>query len=425
MHIHVKNGHVIDPANQIDKTTDLFISNGEIAAIDHSPDGFVTEKIIDATGLVVCPGVVDLRAHCREPGLENKATIASETRAAVSAGITTLCCPPDTDPVVDTPAVATLIQRRAEEAGFARVLPLGALTQNLNGTHLSEMHALKTAGCVGVTNAMYPVANTLIMRRAMEYAATHDLTVFINPEDHALCNNGSANEGPVATRLGLPGIPEAAETVAVASCLALIEQIGIRAHFSLISCKRSAYMIARAQHDGLSVTADVCAHQLHLTENDILDFDSRCHVRPPLRTQRDLEGLRKAVGSGAISAICSDHQPHERDAKLAPFSVAAPGMSTLETLLPLTLHLYHNGHLSLNQAIASLTCNPSQILGLDTGTLTVGECADICIFDPDQHWIFHEKDIVSQGKNTPFVDWEFAGQVRYTLSAGKLVYERA
>jgi len=337
MRLSILNGRVIDPVNGVDRVADLFVVKGRIAALGNAPEGFVADRSIDASGQLVCPGLVDLRARLREPGQETKATIASETRAAAAGGITTLVSPPDTDPVVDNPAVVDLIRHRAAQAGFARVLSLGALTQGLTGKTLAEMYALKTAGCIGVSNGDRAVSNTEVMRRAMEYAATQSLPVFLRAEDPWLAEGGCAHEGAVSVRLGLPGIPEAAETIAVARDLQLIEQTGVHAHFCGLSSVRAVKMIARARFDGLPVTVDVSAHQLFLTEMDIGYFDSQCHVRPPLRTQRDRDGLRQALADGTISAVCSDHQPHDVDAKLAPFPASEPGISGLETLLPLTL----------------------------------------------------------------------------------------
>ena len=423
MKIQIKNGRVIDPASDLDQLTDLHIADGKIIGHGKAPDGFVADRIIRARGLVVCPGFIDLRAHLREPGHEHKATIASETAAAASAGITTLCCPPDTDPVVDSPAVATLIRDQAATAGLAHVLPLGAMTQQLAGAQLSEMAALKNAGCIGISNGMRPLHNLLIVRRAMEYAATHDLTVFIHAEEDKLANGGCVHEGAVGSRLGLSGIPAAAETVAVAANLALIEEIGVRAHFSMLSTARATRMIARAQFDGLPVTADVTAHHLHLTEYDILDFDSQCHVRPPLRTQRDCEGLRQALAENTVSAICSDHQPHEGDAKLNPFALTVPGLSGLETLLPLSLKLVDGHNMSLKSVIERLTAGPAEILNIDAGTLGSGRAADICVFDPDAYWTLNADTMVSRGRNTPFLNWELKGRVTHTLVDGRIVYE--
>lgn len=425
MRIHISRGRLIDPANRIDAEQDLFIADGRIAAIGTAPDGFRADTLIDAGGRIVCPGLIDLRAQLREPGQEHKATIASETRAAAAAGITTLCCPPDTQPPIDTPAVAGLIRRRARAAGMARVIPIGALTQDLDGERLSEMAALKQAGCLGVGNGYRPLRNHLVLSRAMEYAATFGLTVFINPQDHALANDGRAHQGAVATRLGLAGIPGAAETVAVASVLALVDQIGARVHFSLLSTARAAQMIARAQHDGLPVSADVSAHHLHLTENDVLDFDSQCRVHPPLRSLRDRDGLRQWLARGAIAAICSDHQPHEADAKLRPFTETEPGISALETLLPLALRLVDDGVLDLGAAIARLSWHPARILGIQAGQLGVGCQADVCIFDPEARWVADDATLLSRGHNTPFFGWEMKGRVTHTLLSGRLVHEHA
>lgn len=407
----------------MDQVQDLHLDAGRIVALGKAPAGFKAEREISAHGRIVCPGLVDLSARLREPGFKHKATIASETAAAAAAGITTLCCPPDTQPVVDTPAVAELIHQRAAQAGKARVLVLGALTKGLAGVELSEMAALKEAGCVGVSNALHPAGNALIMRRAMEYAATHGLTVFLHAEDAHLAAGGCAHEGAVSTRLGLPAIPESAETAAVARELILIEQTGVRAHFCHLSSARAAQMIARAQHDGLPVTADVSAHHLHLTDMDLGHFNSLCHVRPPLRARRDLEALRHALAQNTVSAVCSDHQPHEADAKLGPFSETEPGISALETLLPLTLRLAQEGVLSLQDALARLTIGPARILDIEAGTLSVGAPADICIFDPEQHWTLGAETLRSRGHNTPFLGWEFKGRVTHTLLAGEVVYE--
>ncbi len=424
MKVAITNGHVIDPANGIDAQQDLFIAEGKTVALGQSPAGFSADETIDASQQIVCPGFVDLRAHLREPGEEHKGTIASETRAAARGGITTLCCPPSTHPIIDTPAVAQLVQRHAETAGYARVVPLGALTQKLEGSAITEMHALKMAGCVGVSNAMQAVSNTLVLRRAMEYAATYNITVFIHAEDVALANNGCVHEGAVGSRLGLPGIPTAAETVAVAATLALVEETGAQVHFSMVSSQRALQKISRARYDGLPVSCDVSAHHLHLTEIDLLGFNSLCHVRPPLRTQRDMEGLRKGVADGQIAAICSDHQPHEADAKLAPFGATEPGISALETLLPLSLRLVDDGIFSMTQMVSSLTHQPATILGIKAGRLSIGDLADICIFDPERYWTLDHHSMVSRGHNTPFFNWEMKGEVTRTLLGGKTVYER-
>ena len=421
MGLRIKNGRVIDPANNVDDVLDLFIEDGKIAALGGQPSGFTAEQEIDANGQIVCPGFVDLCARLREPGYEHKGNIATETRAAAKAGVTTLCCPPDSNPVIDTPGMIEHIHERAQEVGMAKVRVLGALTQGLAGKQLSEMYALKKAGCVGVSNAYHGV-NLHVMRRAMEYATSADLTVFINAEDPLLSIGGCAHEGQVSVRLGLPGIPESAETIAVASVLQLAELTGARVHFCHLSSAKAVQMVARAQHDGLPVSADVSIYHLFLTEMDIGYFDSNCRVKPPLRTQRDMEALRDALDKDSISAICSDHQPHDVDAKLAPFPSSEPGISSIESLLPLTLRLVESGLVSLSNAIACITSKPASILGIGAGNLSVGSAADICIFDPNYEWSFSCDQIVSFGKNSPFIGWEFKGCVAHTILDGNQVY---
>lgn len=421
--ITLSGGRVIDPANGIDRIDSVHIQGGRILAVGAAPAGFHAETQIDASGKIVCPGFVDLSARLREPGQEHKATIATESRAAAKAGVTTLCCPPDTKPVIDTPAVAKLLKERAELSGKVRILPIAALTQGLLGSELSEMWSLKNAGCVAVSNASAPIVSTLVLRRAMEYAASHDLLLMIRPEDPWLRNGGCAHEGAVATRFGLPGIPDTAETVAVAKALALVEQTGVSAHFGQLSCARSVALIARAWYEGLAVSADVAAHQLHLTELDLKEFDARYHVIPPLRTEEDRNALRRGLAEGVIAAVCSDHQPHDEDAKLAAFPSTEPGMSTLETLLPLTLRLVDQGVLGLADAIARLTSGPAGILGIKAGTLTPGTSADVCFFDPAARWTVGQTTWRSKGLNTPFWGGEMKGAVTHTLLAGNLVYE--
>ncbi|HEY5604091.1 MAG TPA: dihydroorotase [Gammaproteobacteria bacterium] len=424
MGLQIKNGRVIDPANNIDSVQDVFIERGRIAALGKAPAGFTAKTQIDASGQIVCPGLVDLCVRLREPGFEHKGNIATESRAAAKSGVTTVCCPPDTNPVIDTPGTIEYILERAGEVGLAKVAVLGALTQGLTGKQLSEMYGLKRAGCAGVSNAYHGI-NSQVMRRAMEYAASAGLTVFINAEDASLRAGGCMHEGQVSMRLGLPGIPECAETIAVARELQLVELTGVRAHFCHLSTAKAAQMVANARQEGLPVTADVAVSHLFLTEMDIGFFDSNCRVKPPLRTQRDMEALRAALTQRSISAICSDHQPHDVDAKLAPFPSSEPGISAIETLLPLSLRLVEMGVLSLPGAIACITSQPAAILGLDAGRLSVGGAADICIFDPERQWDFSEAQMVSFGKNSPFIGWEFTGCVTHTLLDGKPVYQRS
>ncbi len=422
MRIAIINGHVIDPRNDLNDKRDIYIQDDKIITVGKAPDGFEADVTIDANKLIVCPGFVDLCARLREPGLEHKGTIETETLAAAAGGITSICVPPDTNPVIDTPAVVELIHKRNQDAGFIHVYTLAALTRGLAGEHLTEMAHLKAAGCVGVSNVTHDVANPQVLRRAMEYAASVDMTVFLHPEDTGLANNGCAHEGAVSTRLGLAGIPEAAETQAVANYLMLVEQTGSRVHFCRLSTARAIQMIGRAKYDGQDITADVAAHQLHLTEMDIGYFDSQCHVRPPLRTQRDQAALRQAVANAQIEAICSDHQPHDVDAKLAPFAETEPGISALETVLPLSLRLVNDGLISLPEMVDRLSTTPAEILGINAGHLSVNAQADICIFDPNGHWVLDPDNLLSHGHNTPFRNWELQGRVIKTICNGEIVY---
>jgi len=422
--IIIKNGRLIDPANNIDQLADIQISDGKITAIaaGNTIDASGNTQLINASNLTIIPGMVDCCARLREPGLENKATIQSETVAATKAGITTLCCPPDTDPVIDEPAVVELINRKTIISAHSQVVTLGALTSGLHGEHLSEMNALQQAGCVGVSNCRNPVENSLILKRAFAYAATFDLRVFIEPDEHWLSAGGCAHEGKIATRLGLKGIPVSAETIAITRALELVAETGVSAHFGRLSSAQGAEMIARAKNEQLPVTADVNAHQLHLTEQDISSFNSSCHVIPPLRTLRDMEALRNAVANNTIDAICSDHQPHNIDAKQAPFASTEAGISALETLLPLCLRLSQQTSISLSQVISKITHAPATILGLDAGTLTVGANANICIFDDNEDWQLTTDAINSHGKNSPFLGWNFQGKVKHTVINGKLLF---
>jgi len=421
--LRIRGGRIIDPANGVDRDGDLCVAEGRIVAIGATPDGFTPKREIDATGCVVCPGLVDLAARLREPGAEHKASIASEARAAAAAGITTVVCPPDTDPPVDTPAVVELIHQRAAAADQARVEVLGALTHGLRGAQLAAMGALAEAGCVGVSNAHQPIRDTEVLRRALEYAATLGLTVFLHAEDPWLAEGRMVHEGAVSARLGLAGIPAVAETVAVARILMLAEASGARVHFCRLSTAAAVDQLGAAQAHGLPVSADVAAHQLHLTEDAIDGFDSLAHVRPPLRTAADREALRSGLAAGVITAVCSDHQPHEADAKLNPFPETEPGISALETLLPLTLALVRDGALTLPRAIDRLTQGPAVALGLARGTLAPGAPADVCVFDPETRYALTESDLLSAGKNSPFIGRELGGSAVVTLVEGRVVFE--
>lgn len=424
MKIRIKNGRVIDPASQFDARQDLYISHGKIVAIGKQPEGFETDKTIDATGLIVSPGLVDLSVRVREPGQEHTATILTETKAAAAGGVTTICVPPDTAPVIDNPTVVELIEDRAKKSGRSMVLTMGAMTQNLGNELLAEMARLKAAGCVGISNGLSPIKNSVILQRAMAYAATLDMTVFITASDPWLQSQGCVHEGAVSSRLGLGGIAESAETVALSRDLILIEQTGVRAHFHNLSTGKAVKLIREAQNRGLPVTADVSAHHLHLSEHDLGNYDALSHVLPPFRSIRDREQLQQGVRDGVISAISSHHQPLDIDDKLGPFAETKPGISGLETLLPLTMKLVEDDEVNLHTALAALTCNPADILGIDSGQIKVGAVADICLIDPDSEYECRPLNFVSAGKNSPFEGWLFNHQVSHTLFHGRLVHER-
>ncbi len=418
----IKNGRVIDPANEIDSIQDIWIDKaGNLTDASDVASKVNDNEIIDAEGQYVIPGVIDLCARFREPGHEHKADIRHESIAALRSGITQVCLQADTLPVIDTPAVVDLIQQKAQSVTAPTIHILGAMTIELKGTQLSEFAALKKAGCVGVSNADRAIADNLMMRNIMEYAASHDLKVFLGTQDPHLSTGGCAHEGQVSSRMGLNGIPAASEVISISRDLALVETTGVSAHFGRLSTAAAVKLIAQAQQQGLDVTADVSAHQLYLTENDLVGFNAQTHVIPPLRTMRDKEALRQAVADGVIGVICSDHQPHERDAKLAPFAETEPGISALETFVPLTLKLVQDKILTLDQAITAITQQPANILGIAGGSLSTGTAADITIIDPEASWTFNTADMLSRGNNSPFDNWQFHGKVTHTLLQGQQV----
>ena len=422
MRFIIRNGRLLCPGQQLDQLGDLYISNGRVVSAGKPVDGFSADLEIALDGQLVCPGIVDLSVHTREPGFEHKATIASETEAAVRGGVTGMVCPPDTRPVADNPSVIELVHQRQSRLGKTRIYPLGALTKGLDGRQLTEVAALRQAGCIGLSNADKPIIDTEVLRRAFEYAAGFDLPVFIHPEDSYLRNRGVMHEGKISTRLGLPGIPETAETIAISRALLLIEQTGVRAHFCRLSCARSVELIGAAKQQGLPVSADTGICYLYLTEMNVDGFNPQCHLWPPLRTDRDRQALLDGLRSGAIDAVCSDHQPHDEDAKAAPFSSTEPGASTLEVLAPLMFNLTTWGF-SLEQIVGALTCRPASITGTDAGTLAEGTPADLFIFDEGRHWTVNAETLASAGKNTPFDGWEMGGRVTHTIIDGKLAFQ--
>ena len=424
MNILIKNGRVIDPKNKIDTQQDVFISNRRIAALGKAPDGFVADQVIDAKDLIVMPGLTDVAARLREPGYEYRATLESEMSAAVAGGVTSLSCPPDTDPPLDEPGLVEMLKHRARNLNQCRVFPQGALTYGLKGAELTEMIELTEAGCKAFSQADVPLTDTRVLMRAMQYAATFGYRVWLRPQDSFLAKNGVAHDGEVATRLGLPPIPVVAETVALSTALQLARETGVQLHFCRVSSGAGVEMIRVAKREGLKVTCDVSMNHVHLTEMDIGYFDSNCHLVPPLRRLRDRDALRTGLRDGTIDAICSNHSPVDEDAKQMPFAEAEDGATGLELLLPLVLKWAEQDKIPLLDALSRITINPAQLLGVKMGHLSVGAHADLCVFDPKAAWKVEPAALKSQGKNTPFNGYEMQGRVRYTLLDGQLVFQQ-
>lgn len=423
MKIHIKNGHLIDPKNNIDAKLDVYIAAGKVVGVGKAPDSFNANQTIDATGLMVAPGLVDLSARLREPGLKYKATLKSELMAAAAGGVTSLACPPDTEPVLDEPGLVEMLKHRAKQLNLAHVYPLGALTRKLEGKLLTEMRELTEAGCVGFSQADYAMTDTQVMWRAFEYASTFGYTIFLRPEDFFLGQNGVAHDGEVAARLGLKGIPPVAENIAISTILRIAQATQAKIHLCRLSTAESVAQVREAKKQGLDVTADISAQHCHLTDMDIGYFNAHAHVRPPLRGLRDKTALCQGLKDGTIDAMCSDHTPVDDDAKLLPFAEAEAGASALELLLPLALKWAANHDASVIKAIENITLKPAQILGLQAGHLSLDSDADMVIFDPKTEWTVDTKTLISQGKNSPFLGLPLQGRVRYTLLHGQIVYQ--
>ncbi|MDP8568728.1 dihydroorotase [Methylophilus aquaticus] len=423
MNILIQQGRIIDASQQIDRVADLYVTDGKIAAIGQAPAGFQADQTIDATGKWILPGLVDLCARLREPGSEYKATLSSELHAAMAGGVTSLACPPDTDPVLDEPGLVEMLKHRAKSQALAHVYPLGAVTRQLQGQLLTEMFALTEAGCVGFSQADAAIVDTQVLWRAFEYAASFGYTLFMRPEDPYLAKNGVAHDGEVASRLGLKGIPAAAESIALQTMIRVAQATGAKLHVARISTAESVALIRLAKQQGMAITADTTIQHLHLTEMDIGFFDSQVHLKPPLRTQRDREALRSGLLDGTLDAICSDHTPVDDDAKLLPFAESHAGASALELLLPLTLKWAVQAKLPLIEAMRKITHNPANILGVAAGSLQSGAVADVVIYNPEVEWRVDGRVLKSQGKNTPFVNHALTGKVVATLTQGNLVYQ--
>lgn len=427
MKLEIRNGRVIDPANpnekQRDRAANVYVTDGRIVAVgDVAPGGFRAEGVLDATGCIVCPGLIDLSARLREPGFEYKATLESEMAAAAAGGITRLVCPPDTDPPLDEPGLVEMLKHRARQPGFAHVHPLGALTIGLAGQRLTEMAELAEAGCIAFGQASHSIVDTQVLMRAMQYAATFGFSVWLQPQDAHLAKSGVAHDGAISARLGLAGIPVIAETVALATYLQLARETGVKLHVRRLSSAAGLAMIRAARAEGLGVTCDITLNHLHLCDEDIGYFNPHTRLDPPLRSAADRAALAAGLADGSIDVLCSDHTPVDDDAKQLPFADAEPGATGLELLLPLTLAWATQSQVPLATALARITADPARILGLDCGTLGVGAPADLCVFDPAARTLVSRDRLKSQGKNTPFLGQELAGEVRYTLIGGHLAY---
>ncbi|WP_374343632.1 dihydroorotase [Azonexus sp.] len=411
--IEIQNGRIIDPKNGVDRVASLYIADGRVAGIGAAPAGFVAGQTIDAAGCVVCPGLIDLGARLN--------SIQAELAAAVAGGVTSVVVPPDADPPLDEPELADRLVHRGEEIGKARVLPLGALTLGLKGERLAELAGLQKAGCVAFSQASKPVVDTEALLRAMEYAATFGFAVWLQPQDYWLSRNGIAHEGELASRLGLAGIPVAAETIAIATIVQLVRDTGCRVHLTRLSSAAGVALAKAAIAEGLPLSFDIGVHHLLLTENDIGFFNPHARFCPPLRTQGDRQALSDAAAAG-VAAICSDHTPVGADDKLLPFGEAKPGATGLEVLLPLTLKWAEAAGVSLSDALARITSAPAAVLGSESGQLAVGAVADVCVFDPEATWQLTPEALKSRGKNSPWQGYFLTGKVRHTLVGGRIVY---
>lgn len=421
--LEIRGGRVIDPATGTDRIASVHVADGRIAAIGEAARDGHAGRVIEARGLVVAPGLIDLAVRLREPGLAHHATLASELAAAVAGGVTGVACPPDTDPPLDEPGLVDMLRHRASTLGKARVYPVGALTVGLAGEALTEMGELAEAGCVAFSQAERAVADTTVLLRALEYANTFGHRVWLRPQDPHLGRLGVAHEGEVATRLGLPAIPAAAETIALGTLFGLVRETGAALHLCRLSTALGVDMVRAAKREGLPVTCDVGIHHLHRCDIDIGWFDTRCRLTPPLRSQRDRAALAAGLADGTIDLACSDHTPVDEDGKEVPFAEAEPGATGLELLLPLTLAWAARERVALPAALDRITRRPARVLGIEAGTLDVGATADLCIFDPEARWTVGPDTLQSLGRNTPFLGHEVQGRVRYTLVGGEVVFE--
>ena len=424
MKVLVKSGRVIDPANKIDEKLDILIIDGKIAELAPNIDAGDAE-VINAAGLLVTPGLIDMHVHLRDPGLEYKEDIISGTRAAAAGGVTSVACMPNTSPVNDNLAVTKYIICKAQEQGTANVYPIGCITKGLKGEILAEMGTLQAGGCVGFSDDGLPVKDGEMMRRALEYANTFGAPIISHAEDISLVAGGCMNEGPISTELGLKGIPWVAEDATTARDIMLAELTGARLHVAHVSTKGSVELVRQAKARGVRVTCEAAPHHFILTDEAVRGYNTNAKMNPPLRSQEDVAAVRTGLGDGTIDAIATDHAPHHHDEKNVEFAIAMNGVVGLETMLPLTLKLVGEKVLNLSQAIALMTCQPAKILGIDRGSLSVGAVADIALINPNKEWTVEPAKLHSKSKNTAFAGQLMKGCAMKTLLAGKEVYTRS
>jgi len=427
MNTLIQHGRVIDPASGLDGVADVAIADGRIAGIGEVPAGFNAERTIDASGCLVLPGLVDLAARLREPGYEHEGMLESEMAAAVAGGVTSLVCPPDTDPVLDEPGLVEMLKFRAEKLQKARLFPQGALTRGLKSEVLTEMAELTEAGCIGFGQAEVPLSGNVVLQRSLQYASTFGYTVWLRPQDRDL-GKGVAASGALATRMGLSGVPVAAETIALFTIFEMMKTTGARVHLCRLSSAAGVQLVREAKAAGLPVSCDVSINSLHLADTDIGFFDSRARLTPPLRQQRDRDSLSAALADGTIDALVSDHTPVEADAKTLPFAESEPGATGLELLLPLALRWAERSGAGLSRAVQAITQAPARLLGetgAQLGRLAVGGPADVVVADPRREWQVLPEALRSQGKHTPFAGHALVGAVRATFVGGQLVHEAA
>jgi dihydroorotase len=420
--IFIAGGRVIDTAQNFDETAGVLLADGCMQKVSKRLAPDPSYEVIDANGLVVCPGFIDLHCHLRQPGYEYKETIASGTRAAAKGGFTTICCMANTDPPVDNGAMISYVKHLAAIEGVVRVLPIGTITRGRKGEELADLTELAHAGAVGFSDDGSYVASARVMRRAMDYTRPLAFPIIEHCEEPALAEGGLMNEGVIATRLGLPGTSSAAEEVAIARDITLAELTGARLHLAHISTTGSVELIRQAKARGVKVTAEVTPHHLTMTQEKVMGYNTLAKVNPPLRTQRDIDALIEGLLDGTIDIITTDHAPHAENDKLCEFAAAAYGISGLETALGSLMVLVHGGKIDLNLLVSKLTAEPARILGKELGSLKANYPADVIIFDPDSVWKVDPDQFLSKGKNTPLSGETLKGKVKMTIYGGEIVY---